>query len=417
MQPASFAARASHALSSRLPAMLVDPTYRRFWVSGVFYYFANSTEMVTAGWAVLEMTNSPFMVGIVGFCRMFPILILGMMVGAIADRMRRTTLILMIQMLGLFVAISLSLAFLFGVANVLIVAIGTTMFGIVWATDFTTRRALVAELTDPKITSNAMSLEAMTMMSSKITAAAVAGVLLAVGGPELAYGMLAIVYLLSVSAIVRLRRLYAEDGLNTGTRVSIIGMMRSGWSAVLQIPGIKTVLLVTAVMNLLIFPYQQLIAVIAGDILEVGPREMGVLAGIDGVGALLLTSVLVFKIRPSRIGIFYISGAILGGLLVAGLAMSPYFPLSLLIHLVAGAALSAFSATQPALIVNAVPREIRARALGILSMVIGLMPFGILISGGLSSLIGPSYSIASMCLLGVSILLIVALRNREILRM
>ncbi|MFN8537254.1 MAG: hypothetical protein U0232_07225 [Thermomicrobiales bacterium] len=50
-------------------------------------------------------------------------------------------------------------------------------------------------------------------------------------------------------------------------------------------PTVRGVLLITVVMNLLTFPYQHLIVVVAAEILSVGSERMGLLAGIDGIGS------------------------------------------------------------------------------------------------------------------------------------
>jgi hypothetical protein len=289
--------------------------------------------------------------------------------------------------------------------------------GCVWAADFSTRRALIGELTDSTVTSRAMSLEAVSLMGSKIIATIVAGSLLAAGGGALAYGVLALVYLSVIISVVRLRRSIGDSEQLPTSSMPLLTLIRSGVTSVLDVPGLRAVLLVTVFMNLLIMPYQQIIAVVAEDILSVGPQQMGILASVDGLGAMLAAGVLVFRTKPSRTGLLFLSGPTIGGLLIAGVGLSTIYPLSLILQLCAGLCIGAFSAMQPVLILNAIEPNMRARAMGLLAMAIGVTPFGILISGGLSSLIGASWTIASMACTAVLLNVIIVLRDRVVLRM
>ena len=94
MQRASFptlgavAARAGRVVQGARPAVLASAPYRGLWLGGLLYYHAFWFEIVAAGWVALALTASPFAVGLVGFCRMLPMLALGLVLGAVADRVR-----------------------------------------------------------------------------------------------------------------------------------------------------------------------------------------------------------------------------------------------------------------------------------------------------------------------------------------
>ncbi|MCA9862125.1 MAG: hypothetical protein KC432_03865, partial [Thermomicrobiales bacterium] len=92
----------------------------------------------------------------------------------------------------------------------------------------------------------------------------------------------------------------------------------------------------TIIINILVFPYQQLIAIVASDILSVGPFWMGVLAGADGVGGVLTAAWLTFGSGARRPGALFIGGAIGAAAMLVGLALSPIFALSLAIQFAYG---------------------------------------------------------------------------------
>ena len=398
--------------TGRGPAFLRLPAYRRLWLSGTLYYMAYWVEIVTTGWVVLQLSGSAFDVGLVGFCRMLPMLALGLFIGALADRVAPTTVLLVAQAIGLIAATTLASLAILGQLSLLPICLLCAVLGCVWASDFPTRRALVAGIVATETTGSAMSLEAMTMQGSKLTATICGGALLALGGPRLAYALLALIYVGGVVASVRLRRM-APTG-PPARRLPLLRLRSSGFGSVLRLPSVRAALIVTVLMNLLVFPYQQLIPVVARDILSVGPQRMGLLAGADGLGAIVVAGALVLRARRSRSGRYFAGGSLVGAGLVALLGLSHHYPLSVALQILAGAAFGAFSSMQPALIVNAVAPEQRARALGALAMAIGVTPFGILLSGALSSAIGPSLTLTGTTTVAIFLMLTLHLRNRAL---
>jgi MFS family permease len=194
----------------------------------------------------------------------------------------------------------------------------------------------------------------------------------------------------------------------------VIASLHTGWSAALQIPVVRGVFFVTIIMNVMIFPYQQLIAIVAGDILSVGPFWMGVLAGADGIGAAVTSSRLAFGPAASRPGLLFGAGSVAAAGFLVALALSPVFVLSLLVQLILGVCAGLFGAHQSALVLNATPEAARARALGLIATAIGMTPIGMLLIGGTSSTLGAQVAIAMMGSLGFVGLLLVVILNPQL---
>ena len=402
--------------SGIIPRLMSVLAYRRLWYAGIGYYNAYWIEIVTTGWVALVMSGSAFDVGLVGFCRTLPMLVLGLALGAVSDRIRRTTLLLAIQALGLTISAALTVLFIFDRANLLTLCVSSGLFGCGWAADYSTRRTLISEMQTTERTGNAMSLEAMSQQGSKIGATIVAGALLAAGGATLSYAVLTAIYAYGIFAVFRLRRVFDDHEKRHRSSISLIRLIGEGFSSSVRIPLIRAVLLVTVVMNLLVFPYQQIIPVIARQILDIGPQRMGILAGADGIGAIAVAGLLVFRARVALAGRYFLGGALCATVIVICLGISRVFPLSLSLQILAGGFSGAFGAMQPVLVINNVAPEMRARALGVLAMAIGCTPIGILLSGTLSSLIGPSATLAGTGSVALVLLGLIAVSNRALIR-
>ena len=103
-------------------------------------------ELITLQWLVLEMTDSPARVALVGACRMAPMFFFGILAGTIADRFPKQHVILTGQLVGLTV-VSIML-FLLLTNQILLwhVYIGVLVTGTAKVIDFAARRAYFAEL-------------------------------------------------------------------------------------------------------------------------------------------------------------------------------------------------------------------------------------------------------------------------------
>lgn len=395
--------------------VLESPIYRRLWLSGIIYYSARWVEIIISGWVVLEITGSPFLVGLSAFFRVLPMLILGSLFGVVADRFRQIDILIGIHVTGLLAALVLSGAFMLEMASLWLIFLMIGCIGSASAADFSARRTLIDEIQERSLLASTMSLESLSMNGAKVVAALVAGMLLSIGGATLGYVSLAILYGCGLAWILLLKRqvpLPARRPQETSLRV--ISSLQSGWAAALQAPVVRGVLIVTIIINVMIFPYRQLIAIVADDILSVGPFWMGVLAGADGFGAAISTAWLAFGSGFRRPGLLFASGATAAAGLLIMLALSPILVASLVIQLALGACAGFFGAYQAALVISAAPAEFRARALGLIATAIGMTPFGMLIIGGLSSTIGAQAAIATMGALGLGGLSLVLILNSKL---
>ena len=75
------------------PALLRLPGFPRFACSAMLNTVAFAGEQVVLGWLVLDLTNSPLLVGVALALRMAPLLVVGLPAGVLADRGDRLVLL------------------------------------------------------------------------------------------------------------------------------------------------------------------------------------------------------------------------------------------------------------------------------------------------------------------------------------
>lgn len=365
-------------------------------------------DFLVLGWLVLELTDSPFLVGVAAFCRQVPMMFLGPFAGLLADRLHRGWLMIAVQVTNLVAALTLALLFGLGSGTVWHLIVLEALLGIAWATDFPVRRTVLYTLVGPRRLANAFSLESVSMQGTKIIGPVLGGVLLVRVGPVGCYLLLAALYLAALVLVWQLNRQVSPRPIGAGE--SVLAGLLAGVREARVRPTILGVLAITVVQNALVLPYQQMLPVFARDVLDVGPILLGLLVAADGLGALIGALAIGSRAGGGGHRPIFAGGALLGATLVIGLAVSPWYLLSLPLQFIIGVAESGFGTMQSTLILLEAPERSRGRIVGILSACIGTQPVGTLWLGFASGLIGVSVATALSAAVGLALLVPLGLR-------
>jgi MFS family permease len=374
---------------ARWPALdaLHDAHFRRLWLAGLCVNVGRWLDFLVLGWLVLELTGSPFMVGVAAFCRFAPMIVLGLFAGLLIDRLPRGRLLVAVQSVNF--GVTALLAALFGTGHGgLWTLIGLeTLLGIAWAVDFPSRRTAMLTLVGPKRITNAVSLDSVSMQGTKIVGPVLGGVLLARVGPVACYVVLAALYLCALLLTYSLARRVALPASTRGDE-SILAGLATGFREARWQPAIFGVLVITIVMNGLVFPYQQILPVFARDVLEVGPELLGLLVAAGGLGTLVGALWIAGQRELVAHRQIFVGGSMLAGLLVVVQSFSPGYLMALPIQLAIGIAESGFGTMQSTIVLLAAHERTRGRVLGILSVCIGTNPLGALAVGFVATYVG-----------------------------
>ena len=209
------------------------------------------------------------MVGLAAFCRFAPMMVLGLFAGLLIDRVPRGRLMLAVQAVNLTSMLLLAVLFATGQGGLWSLIVLETIMGIAWAIDFPSRRTVLFTLVGPKRLTNAVSLDSMSMQGTKIVGPIVGGVLLAHVGPVACYLVLVVLYAAALLLTFSLtRRVPLPPAARTAE--SILGGLATGLKEARNQSAILGVLIITVIMNGLVFPYQQILPVFARDVLDVG---------------------------------------------------------------------------------------------------------------------------------------------------
>ncbi len=349
-------------------------------------------------WLVLEMTGSPFLVALVGFFGMIPLLLFGAFGGVLADRVDRRKLIISTQLINLAASVTMLALLLMDMEQYWHSYIVVFASGLGWAFDMPARRSIVLDVTGRVGVTNAMALDSVGMHASRMIGPALAGVLIQTVGLAGGYFVIIALYIISLSFLMRLRLPPREI---PSTSHSVVRNLIEGFIYVRTNRILLGTVIVTVLMNLLLFPYMQMVPVIARETLNVGPGLMGILMGADGLGA-IIGSVAIASFGQIRYhGRIYLGGSLIGLVLVLAFAASQWFMVSLPVLILLGLGTAGFGTMQSTIVVMSASDEMRGRALGVISLAIGAGPVGALLIGALAEATSPAAGIGMFAVVGI----------------
>lgn len=365
--------------------VLAVPDFRRLLLVGLAVSVARWLEMLVVGIVVFQVTGSALLVAAMTLLRMAPMGLFGALLGVLADRVpRRRSLVAVLALQGMALGAISALAFA-DALEVWHLAIACFCGGLGWATDNPVRRMMIGESVGAARMGRAMSFDVLGNNASRIAGPAVGGTVLATLGAGEAFGLAALLYLLAVLIAL---------GLGVGASpapprgVSVLGEMRDSLKLGMQLPRLRAVLVVTIVFNLFAWPCTSMIPVIGQAALGLGAEGVGVLASMDGVGALLGAVMIGLLGRPDRYPLIYVGGTTIYLAMMIAFALAPDPKLAGLALLLTGIGGAGFATMQATLTYLVVPPEQRGRSLGVLSTAIGTGLLGFLQIGILAEWLG-----------------------------
>ena len=372
-------------------------------------------ELIVLGWLMLDLTNSPFMVALVGFYRLAPVPILGPFLGVLTDRIDRKIILAVQRGANLINSSLLLTLILTDLVQPWNIALLLVVSGICFAIDATAMPAYAYDVLGAKRIANGMSLDSMIRNLGHIIGPILAGVMISLGDNTAGLAYLALV---SCNALAFLLALLLPrlERKGRGPQRSWITSLREGLGYALSIPMVKGVLALTVIMNVLAFPFHQLIPVFARDVLHVGPTLLGVLAASPGIGAMVGSAVVASAPPQKRAGPVFAASCLAQLALLIIFSFSPWFVVSSLVLFIYGLANAIFSPLQSTLILVFTSDEMRGRAMGILTLAIGAGPPGAMGIGITAGALGAPAAVAiasglGLALVGSSVLRFPALRK------
>lgn len=343
-------------------------------------------QQIAQAWLFFELTGSAAMLGVLAIVQQCPLLFVGPLTGALADRHDRRRILLCTQAIAAVLALVFAgLAFSGLIQSWHVVALAFAL-GMVSAVDIPARQALIEELVGRQDLPNAIALNSANFNGARLVGPAIAGAVIAAFGVGVCFLGNSVSYLAVIGGLLAMR-LPPRERSSRPAR-SLADDAREGIAFVTGDRRAAILLGLLALVALAGMPYSLLLPAYAQRELAGGATIFGLLMGAAGAGALAGALVLVARTKAPTFAQILTSCLVFGGGLV-GLSLVGRAEGAAVALFFMGAGLLTITASTNTLLQIMAPHELRGRIMAFYSaIVLGVPPLGALVSGTISDRLG-----------------------------
>jgi MFS family permease len=402
--------RGAETIRRGMFASLGHGPYRRYWTGLFLSNVGTWMQTVAQGWLVLRLSNSAFLLGLVGFAGSIPTLLLAPLAGVAADRLDRRRLLLATQSAQMACAFTLAAATGAGVVTVPLVAAVAVLNGIANALTVPSHQSLFLDLVGREDLSNAIALNSMQFNLSRVVGPMLAGLVIGAFGETTCFALNGVSFVAILVALATLPRLPVHHR-----------RPRSPWRDLLtglrfarRHPLILQLLLLAAALAVFGTPAVTLAPLYAQRLLHVGPEGLGGMLSAVGLGAVAAALAIASGGDFRKKGLGVLVAATGFALSLGGFAFSRRYALSLACLVVLGASMTSAASLINTLLQKSAPDRLRGRVISLYALAwLGLVPLGNLQAGAVAERYGAAASLWAGAL-GIAITLVAIQVSRPV---
>lgn len=359
--------------------------YRLYWWGQLSSVLAQNMEGVAQSWLVLDLTNSPLLLGVTGMAYAAPTIALTFLGGVIADCADRRKIMIGSQLASAATFAALALLLVLDRVVLWHVLAAAFLSGCVRAFDRPSRMALLPQMVPREDIANAVAIGGTIWQLNRLVGPAAAGMLIYLIGIGPTYFFCFCASLFAVLLWLGIRLAPSPAPPSSG---GLLHHMAEGLNFI-RTHEIYYIFIGMVFFNSVFgMSYLILMPVFARNVLDVGSQGFGFLQSAGGAGALIGVLAVAWYSHSrgqNRLAIF---GAAAFGILLIGFAASKSFPLSLLLAVALGIASQFYMTIISAILQVNLPNELRGRVMGIYGLTWELMPVGGMIAGAIAEFAG-----------------------------
>jgi len=372
------------------------------WAAGGLDNTGRWMDVVVMGLLVLELTDSAFQVALLFVFRWVPMLAFALISGMVADRANRWAIMMVSRMVAVTTTGAVLVLVLADAVEPWHVFIASFFLGGLFVLEFPSRRSLIYDLVGSDRIVSAMSLETINSTLGRFMGPFLAGLLIELTDFSGTYIVLMVVYIVAFVLILVMK---GRGPVRAPSPYAFWSTVSRGFKYSLNNSVIRSVLLITLIMNAMAFSVESLFPVVAKNHLGVGPGLTGILISAQAIGSLAAASVIASLAVIRYHGRIFALGLVLQLISLLFFALSPWYPVSFLMLMLAGLGAAGYSTMQSTIILISSEPEMRGTALGMLGQCIGVAAVGGLAVGVVANYFSAQAAVAMSVSLGLLLLI------------
>ncbi len=361
-----MAASGDEQTSSWLSRLRIDITplrqsrdYRFIFASGLITFLGSMITYVALPFQVAQLTGSFVAVGLIGLFQLVPLVVFGLWGGSLADSVDRRIMVLSTELAAGVLITALLVNALLPSPQLWILYVVAMSLAVTDGLQRPSLDAMIPRVVPHDQLAAAGALNALKFQLGTILGPALGGILISIGGLQLAYGVDVLTFLVSVALLWRIRSIrVADESSERATLRHVAEGMRYAWSRK-DLMGTYAVDLIAMIFA---FPYT-LFPFLAAEL--GAPWALGLLYSASAVGSLVVTLTSGWTKNVHRHGRAIVYAAALWGLGIALVGVTSSLPLVLLFLAIAGGADMVSGIFRLTMWNQTIPDEVRGRMAGI----------------------------------------------------
>jgi len=389
-------------LASQIFSAFSSRNFRIMWAGACTSSIGTWMQKLAQSWLVLQLSNSPFLLGLDSFLGEIPIFLLALVAGVFADRFERRRVLLASQFVQMTCAFVLAALYATGLLQVWHILMLSFVVGTAQAFGAPAYQSLLPSLVDKEHLSNAIAMNSIQFNLARVIGPVLGGLALTHLGAAWCFGLNGASYVAVIFSLL----LLSVPFIPSTKKETVLESMREGLRFIRADRTMLELIWVAFVCTFLGIPIIVFLPVFAKSVFGGTETTYTLLLSVQAVGA--ITGALLVAARGKRKGLGRDSvlGLIVFGIAEAGFALSSNLYVSLVFLFFAGLALIICFALLNSLVQMGVGDEMRGRVMSIYNIAFrGGMPIGSLVTGALIPHLGVQ---AVVAVYGVMLLVLAA---------
>ena len=367
-------------------------------------WWANRVGLGGLSW---QLSESPQVLGLVGFASMLPVMFVGPVGGAMGDRYGPRLVSGLAGISNATVTATIGILALTGSITVPMLVMLSALQGAFFGIEFPARQALIPQLAGRKNIAAAVAFNSTVFHVGGFIGPVIAGLIFSFadwGAVILVYGGTSLWMVLMLS-LMRHANPFASGRGET----SLFGDLREGFVYVAGHPALRLLIAGAFTIGLLIRPYSELLAGFAGDVFGMPDVGLPPLTAAAGIGALLGAALMMLRSRTEGMTVIMLGGGFLAAAFVLFFASVETFDLALGVLAVGTFGIVIANVGWNSLVQHISDTRMRGRAISILvSLSVGAPALGSLAVGSLAEVIGLQRALGMSCIAAIVVLAVLA---------
>ncbi len=393
---------------------LRNANFRLYFVGQLISLSGTWMQNIAQGYLVFQITHSEAWLGIVACIAGLPLLLLAPVAGVIVERIPRRRLMLFTQSAQMLLAFVL--AYLTATNQVVVwhIVVLAFLLGLTNALDMPARYTFLVEIVGPEDLRSGITVNAILNSISRVLGPALAGLALVQFGAAWCFFINGLSFVAVIFFLIIMKVPYPMESV---AHSDPIQQLKDGLSFARSHERIAPLLLLASIGGFFMIPIIQLLPSFADVVLHSPTAGYAALTSAEGIGSIVSGIAVGWLAHRFGYGRIAVLVALAGGVSTFLVSQQTSVPVAAAIVAFSGLFTTLLVISTNTLIQVAVPDHFRGRVLALFTLCFpGLSPFGALLLGLISNVIGVSTGIALWGILGTVLAGCIVLRWPHVAR-